>query len=1693
MKTGLRQEWVEVMEEMDGKGEDEVRRGELLEWKRWMGKGEDEVRRGELLEWKSEMEKRWGRQRSTEEALEVAECWTSRTDPLDVDVREGRKKSGKTKREGDEVKRKKCTTLLPLISPPVCTTADEAQRRFWSLSPTIPQLMTSCPVTRPTANPNRTRGKDEIAVGGLQPTLHKPTPRRAQQGGPNTDTAHLATCHVISAVAAILAECTRVGIVAVAHSMRWCCLMSTRTAGTLPSQSSQYHQTMAVLEGVRETLAGEGNLLNNTRAEQLDCSPFLNWSENDSPSENEKTIVFRSLIATVKSQPVFDVNLEAKAVEFITSATPQFTKSADAFLNSFGRDTADSLVNFVQSIGVLISSTSQVIITTAMKIIRILFWTCSTKVRLDLIKADLIPQLINILNPLSLSFTEAADIHVHLLRIIRISLRLAFTSGLTRLGIEDDDDKKDVYETILQHGVVPSEKNGPEPAIFSSLSPTTPQLMTSCPVTRPTANPNRTRGKDEIAVGGLQPTLHKPTPRRAQQGGPNTDTAHLATCHVISAVAAILAECTRVGIVAVAHSMRWCCLMSTRTAGTLPSQSSQYHQTMAVLEGVRETLAGEGNLLNNTRAEQHNRIGTGGVEWETGTKVDLYLQEASDLGAAESETGSSSHSDVWALGIVLHWLLFGEPPFKGQNPVKLIREISTFKATSIKNTSGEEERALLMRMLDPFLYSVQNPRTRVTSSQRCSFGLFRCLVNTPSGVWRLKDADDKEHSDKAKKAEKRHHSEKEKWKNQLEMEKNAHKQTADKLKDAENELRSKDREQNEKLEKERNAGRQEQEKVLHLEAELKTERSTNCSLKKELRKCHKTNIRWKETPHSSGLRSTATLASSPTTQPTVGRSQIGAAAIELFDQTRWTVSGNVFTKLKFADTSLVTFEFGAVVARLSLTIRKGPTCNLAVGMISSHAGSKTLPQYFPWLKGGAGWDLDPTRRYVMQREKMRNGGSACLEGREGQHGMTQPVFFTNIPVPFRFAVYFHQKNDAVEIESVEVVSEPQMVGGTIAFPMDEQSRTHKNTLSAARADLSSPQLPYSVDDGHFMNWSEDQSESVHEPAVVYRSLVATMKLQPELCVSLEAKAAKFLKSVNPQNRTSADAFVSSHGRTTGESLTNFIQSIVVLISSPHHAITTAVMKMLCNLIWSCTTKFRLALLKADLIPLIIISLNPQSLSFAETEELQINLMSSIECSLYLMTPHRHGKVEIDDDNERQAVYETVLQQVIVPSEKNRSEPATVSRRLWLLLDNKHCFRVIFVVSGITTRLYFPERFQFSLATLNGWSLSSPSPPLSPCSCLFSHASVARDINPVSTETVLFSDCCAPRHSPAIRHHQNCAHHSPAARLEHQHPHSLDCLPPLTIVVDSSERQTNRNTASSSPTNPFFSALSRLSSATDTLFEWNAISAHYFMTVCGGKSCGREGFGRKRQRPCSLASNSDNSLAVFVQSVVVLVSSTSQVIIKASMKMVEILTHNCSAQQRFALVKADLIPQLIISLDPQSLSFDEAVDIHIDLIHILTASFSFTFPDTLATLKIPDCDEQQSVHETVLHQVLIPSEKYICHLCVNRFSIIDHRLCESSLSLLTQLITISPKIPVFSRQSRSMVATLSFSSTATLALLVDGWLEGDDLWEFANNPSSTTVLDSSEKLALQHPSSSPPTKPSSFSTRREMKRDAKEEL
>ncbi|KAK2948689.1 hypothetical protein BLNAU_16327 [Blattamonas nauphoetae] len=163
-------------------------------------------------------------------------------------------------------------------------------------------------------------------------------------------------------------------------------------------------------------------------------------------------------------------------------------------------------------------------------------------------------------------------------------------------------------------------------------------------------------------------------------------------------------------------------------------------------------------------------------------------------------------------------------------------------------------------------------------------------------------------------------------------------------------------------------------------------------------------------------------------------------------------------------------------------------------------------------------------------------------------------------------------------------------------------------------------------------------------------LTGTMNLQPALDVSLEAKAVKFLESIDPQNQESAEGFIKTFGRTTDASSTKFTRSMVVLLSSPKLAIKTAAMKMLARLIVFYSENILLALLRADLIHQLITSLNPLSLSFADAVDIHISLIANIYNSVYLARPIDLPQLGIEDRDERQAVYEMVLQQVLVPSE-----------------------------------------------------------------------------------------------------------------------------------------------------------------------------------------------------------------------------------------------------------------------------------------------------------------------------------------------------------------------------------------------------------------------------------------------------------
>ncbi|KAK2953975.1 hypothetical protein BLNAU_11077 [Blattamonas nauphoetae] len=160
---------------------------------------------------------------------------------------------------------------------------------------------------------------------------------------------------------------------------------------------------------------------------------------------------------------------------------------------------------------------------------------------------------------------------------------------------------------------------------------------------------------------------------------------------------------------------------------------------------------------------------------------------------------------------------------------------------------------------------------------------------------------------------------------------------------------------------------------------------------------------------------------------------------------------------------------------------------------------------------------------------------------------------------------------------------------------------------------------------------------------------------------------------------------------------------------------------------------------------------------------------------------------------------------------------------------------------------------------------------------------------------------------------------------------------------------------------------------------------------------------------------------------------------------EMLTHqiwNSSAKVRLAFIQADLIPQLIITLNPLSLSRADSQEFHVNLLTVISHSVWLATPNGLAELEIYKQDEQQAVHETILKHVLVPSEK-IKQEPANHF--------EQFLASSGQQTRV---IPILSRLSPSGVTTLSFCRRDSRPTLfwkaIRRSIDGDDWWELVRD-------------------------------------------
>ncbi|KAK2941061.1 hypothetical protein BLNAU_24028 [Blattamonas nauphoetae] len=146
---------------------------------------------------------------------------------------------------------------------------------------------------------------------------------------------------------------------------------------------------------------------------------------------------------------------------------------------------------------------------------------------------------------------------------------------------------------------------------------------------------------------------------------------------------------------------------------------------------------------------------------------------------------------------------------------------------------------------------------------------------------------------------------------------------------------------------------------------------------------------------------------------------------------------------------------------------------------------------------------------------------------------------------------------------------------------------------------------------------------------------------------------------------------------------------------------------------------------------------------------------------------------------------------------------------------------------------------------------------------------------------------------------------------------------------------------------------------------------------------------------------------FLESVIRLISLPNQRIVRASLGLVWSIIKYSSQNTRLRLAKEDLITQLVSRLHPLTPSFDNVADFPSHLISIINPLIWLSTRGIPPQLGISPSDEQQTVHETFLNQVLRPSEGYLQHLCSIRYSLLDGRHSTQFMHLLVTLLKICP--------------------------------------------------------------------------------------
>ncbi|KAK2947824.1 hypothetical protein BLNAU_17244 [Blattamonas nauphoetae] len=189
-----------------------------------------------------------------------------------------------------------------------------------------------------------------------------------------------------------------------------------------------------------------------------DRDPFLNFDHTSELSLDDKSKIYRSLVALVKEGYHFDNALEDKTVHFLKNLAPswynrQFTAT---LVTGLVPSSSDSPSDFVESVLTLLTSPHSTVVAAALSFLNTIVNFSVPAVKLLFVKSDLITSVLTIVQPHTLPIAGNEEILDKLIAIVSSLAYLIDPSFLRKLRITAAVEKSSHREVIFRKVVVPS-------------------------------------------------------------------------------------------------------------------------------------------------------------------------------------------------------------------------------------------------------------------------------------------------------------------------------------------------------------------------------------------------------------------------------------------------------------------------------------------------------------------------------------------------------------------------------------------------------------------------------------------------------------------------------------------------------------------------------------------------------------------------------------------------------------------------------------------------------------------------------------------------------------------------------------------------------------------------------------------------------------------------------------------------------------------------------------------------------------------------------------------------------------------------------------------------------------------------------------------------------------------------------------